>query len=315
MRQVAVLLLGALCFLLVGLVMEACTDQAAADPAPALSSQPRTDQFPGLDQYNGLSAKVRETGEVRWAYQVVSGCSGGVAIFNSIQRAMQNITEETNASFVYVNDLVRADLVLRTNCGTSFAAVCGTGAIACLGRNFPYVQDIDFLQDLAGFFDVSQQSIVLHELMGHAMATWNEQYCAGYNSPVVDCAGWGAAVPGWHDFMNTGPESRHLIEAIERQRWGRTMGAPAPDRYGRGEDFIWFCGSLPKATGVALFGWSEWDYRFIGAVMLRELPSQPDGCRGLWTDGYVEAWECPAIDVGNAVDWLKVDYRSDRVLC
>jgi hypothetical protein len=69
-------------------------------------------------------------------------------------------------------------------------------------------------------------AIPLHEILGHAIATWDEQYCKAQTYPVGHvCYNQQqfASTPNWHDFMNTGPESRHGIEDIECERLNRTL--------------------------------------------------------------------------------------------
>lgn len=290
---------------------------AYADPAPVCCNQPAPDLFQyngqSLDPYNPLSAKVRQTGVVRWQYQVVSGCADGLGPV--IGRAMGNIYDETGVAFVYVNDGSPVDLTIFANCGVSLYAICGqvTG-VNCLGRGFPYDLDIDLNTDILTYYDQSQVAVVLHELMGHALATWNEGYCLQAGSPA-GCTGQFGAVPGYVDFMNTGVDSRHYIGNSERARWGRTQGVPAPQRVGRGDGYVYFCGVSDRALYVDLYGSTSTAYRYVGTVWLKDLVKGADGCYGLGTAGYVTPFECPAIRVGNAVDWKRADYRSDRVLC
>ena len=270
-----------------------------ADPMLALVSQPRTDQFQyqgqSLDIYNPLSRKVRNEGIVNWDYRVEPGCSGGGILGQTIGQAMGNIYDETGTIFVYQDPDRPIDLTIRDNCGVAFTAICGTGAAACLGRQYPYVLDIDFSQDVASYYELSRVSVVLHELMGHALATWNEQYGSNLQPS-----------PGWEDFMNTGVLSRHLVQDIERNRWGRTMGAPAPQRYGydRAGGYLWFCGLDARASGVFVWGLGSYN---LGS----DIKPTTEGCYGIGIEGWLED---PVIcfDVGNAVDWKRAEYRSDR---
>ena len=287
------------------------TSLAIADPAPELSQQPRTDTFiiepwGDLDQFNPLSHKVRTTGQVIWDYQVMPGCNTaqGATIGQTIGAAMGNIYFETGVVFTYVQlGDPASDLTIRTNCGSSFTAVCGNGAAACLGRQFPYNLDIDFSQDVATYFDVSRITVVLHELFGHALATWNEQYQPNFS-----------ASPNWVDVMNTGPDSRHYIQGIELSRWGRTMGTPAPTSYGLGPGYVWFCGVSSRASYVDLFGSSSTAYRYIGTVPLSNL-QESGGCYGLATAFYIHQDECAAIRLGNYADYMQNAFRSDRTVC
>lgn len=291
---------------------------AHADPPPICCNQPGPDQFTiapygNLDQYNPLSKKVRQTGVVRWAYQVVSGCSDGMGPV--IGRAMGNIYDETGTVFIYVNDGSAVDLTIRANCGVNLYSICGqvTG-VNCLGRGFPSDLDIDLNTDILSYYDQSQVAVVLHELWGHALQTADEGYCKGVNNPS-GCSAQFAAVPGYVSVMNTGPDSRHYLSTLEFGMWGRTNGVPAPTRVGRGDGFVYFCGVVDRALYVDLFGSTLTSYRYVGTIFLSQLAKGSDGCYGLMTTGYISNFECPAIRVGDMVDWKRPEYRSDRVLC
>lgn len=300
-------------------LMATCASKAWADPPAICCNQPSTDQFEvapygNLDPLNPLSKKVRETGAVVWAYLVMPGCNAnsGSVLGSTIGAAMGDIYYETGVIFQYVTG-GPSDLTIRTNCGSSFSAVCGNGAAACLGRQFPYVLDIDFSQDVASYFDVSRISVVLHELFGHALATWNEGYCTGANASL-GCNARFDPVPNYVDVMNTGVNSRHYLGTSELARWGRTMGSPAPASYGVGNGYVWFCGVSSRAVYVDLFGAGPADYRYIGTVPLSNLQIN-NGCYGLATAFYIRQDECAAIRIGNYADFKNNLFRSDRVVC
>ena len=84
--------------------------------------------------------------------------------------------------------------------------------------------DVDISDILSTYQSATQLSILLHEIIGHALATWEEQYCKGTETTGI-CQGLTlfTSAPGWVDIMNTGVLSRHGIEAIELERWSRTM--------------------------------------------------------------------------------------------
>lgn len=286
---------------------------AVADPAPQRASQPHSDQFMynggSLDAYNPLSEHIRSTGEFRWAYERVAGCSD-VGMSQAIEWAMDNVYQEVGVQGGYAGPGTPKDLTIRTNCGTGFAAVCGSGAAACLGRGFPYVLDIDFSSDVGTYYDVSKMSVVLHELFGHALATINEQYCLGTDvGKISGCTSWGSPVPAWVDVMNTGVNSRHFIADIELERWGRVNGAGAPASYGVNlrDGYFWFCG-LPddRATGV----WIADQGTTYFADLTPVWDSQRGNCYGVARDPKLGGHLC--FDVGNAVDWKSPLTRSDR---
>ena len=111
--------------------------------------------------------------------------------------------------------------------GSGQIAVCSSVTIFCLGRGFPYVADVeisDLMYAPVQWPYLTRISILCHEICGHAIATWNEQYCRGFETTGI-CRGLAqfASAPNWRDFMNTGPLSRHEPEVIEKERWSRTM--------------------------------------------------------------------------------------------
>lgn len=197
-------------FIVLGGLLALCTDAHDAQAAdPPLSNQPRPDQFPGIDHLNVGQAELLNAGIYRWRYSKNASCQGDV--FPAVIAALDHISRETNVMMLH--DPANGWDVY-ANCGTSFAAVCGssTGVIGCLGRGFPWNCDIDINTLMAypvAYPADSQFSIMLHEFM-HCLMTWNEQYAPNF-----------APSPGWRDFMNTGPLSRHGFEYVEQQRWAR----------------------------------------------------------------------------------------------
>lgn len=316
MRNCAAFILSVIVGVIASWSIPSISGRAFADPPAICCNQPGPDQFTiapygNLDQYNPVSAKVRNEGIIRWAYKVEPGCSDGMGPI--IGRAMGNIYDQTGVVFVYVES-GPVDLTIRANCGVSLYAVCGqvTG-VNCLGRGFPYNLDIDLNTDIYAYYDQSQVAVVLHELWGHALQTADEGYCKGAGNPA-GCTGQFAPVPGYMSVMNTGPDSRHYLGNLEAAMWGRTQGTPAANRTGRTDSFVYFCGVDARALYVDLYG-SGSSYRYIGSVWLRDIVKSVDGCYGLQTAGYVRGDECPAIRLGNYADWKRVEYRRDRVLC
>lgn len=308
---------------------------AFADPPAPVYNQPLPEQFTvspygNLDQYNPVSKKVRAQGAIKWTYIVNPGCSGGDTIKYSIDQAMGNIYANTGVYTLNVSDGSQ-DLTLYDDCGLTFANKCGgPPVIACLGDGFPYNLDIRFSQDMATFYDISEQSIVLHELFGHAFATWNEGYCTGYNQPVQGCTGQFAAIPNFVSIMNTGVDSRHLLGDQELGQWGRTQGSGRASVDGRGDGYIYLCGiptyngksydgTNAKANFLALYGLSnygapEQNYRYIGSIPMNNLRPDSNGCFGVNTAGYVQSNETPCYDLWNAADTAQLVFRSDRCL-
>lgn len=171
---------------------------------------------PELQKLNPLTQKLKNgSREVRYRYIVMAGCSDG-NMRSTLLRALQSTTTQTGVKFY--EDSTNYDLTIRANCGVNFTNICGSGgAVACLGRGWPYVNDIDLNTVMATFYDLSQISIWEHEFIGHAMGTWDEQYqFNGLFSPT----------PNLVDFMNTGVNSRYDWPQLSVERWWRTMWMP-----------------------------------------------------------------------------------------
>lgn len=224
------------------------SDAHADHSPPVRASQPRTDQFEvagfgNLDRLNPASKTLRELAIFPWRYVVEPGCEGPAAdeVFETLQAAFTELSEKVNIYFIYDP----GGWTLRGNCGAAFAAVAGTGpVIGCLCRNFPYNVDIDINIIMADYFRISQIAIWLHELL-HALMTWNEQYGLDFR-----------ASPGWRDVMNTGSESRHLLEAVELERWARTVYphpvAGAALVVDQGRAAIFYAATDARATRIAV---------------------------------------------------------------
>lgn len=235
-------------------------------PAPPLTGQPNPDVFmyqgASLEPYNAAQKQLMATGVYPWQYVTAQGCSGldnGLKLLH--QQVMTYITTE-------LRRLRIADVEFReTTTGWKIVGSCGVlwqntcpGAVGCLNGDvvngqrvsYPYNTRIDYDAPtlLSYAFEVSKQAVVLHELLGHAFFTWCEQYqwCQRAFNPMQ-------AHPGWRDFMNTGPDSRHLIEATEAERLKRSIWAePYRDICGAARNqpcagtahsgsifYLWFC--------------------------------------------------------------------------
>jgi hypothetical protein len=265
-----------------------CAPPVAGQEPPPRSNQPKPDIFPcgtvTCEVFNDLTQKVMFTAEVRYRYQVEPGCIER-NLGATLQAALVDAKVKLSSSLTFIRDDVNYDLIIRVNCGVKFSAVCGGGAvIGCLGRGFPSNQDVDVTDTMGTFFEISQIAIWLHEVIGHAIGTWNEQYCR-----IGDLF---LACPNWRDVMNVGPESRHLLEEIEIERWHRTMFPPAFERCifnaskpcvgldvaGAG---IYWCGRSVKANVVSIAyddgvqGDGYWAASLVGNQL--RPPNQCDG--------------------------------------
>lgn len=298
-----------------------------ADPGSADPNQPRPDLFPSgvaqhpsLDYYSTLDDKVEQQGNVLWALDVQQGCSSA-GVSSALSVMFSDLYANTSTAGIYVDATkTKPDLTIKIRCGATAAAegVSG-GVVGCLCYSFPYNNDVAINDVITTYPLITMVSIFCHEVCGHAFSVWNEQYCPGYDARL-GCSGLFAAVPNWVDIMNTGPDSRHYWGPTEDNRWGRTHGSGAPTSLGRGNGYVWFCGSgSGKGVAIALYSWdgvpdglNGTHYKYVGSVPLANLPADRNGCRGMQTDGYVVAGEQACIDFWNRVDYLKFEFRSDR---
>lgn len=231
LSAVAALLTGiAVGFIFINLTANASQAAGACYGVYNPPCAPHPDQF----LYNGLSlAPLNPVNQkalapahtVSYSLATESGCNTG-----SIPQAMQRVEQELSAkvAFHLVRDDARPDFKVRISCGSNQIRYCGAVTIFCLPDGYPYNTNIALSDLLSTYTQESQLAIPLHEVL-HAIATFNEQYCLG-SEASGPCAGLSrfASTPNWHDVMNTGPESRHGLEAIELERWSRTMYDLAP---------------------------------------------------------------------------------------
>ena len=200
----------------------------AAPPAalPPRPEQPGPDQFmwngESLAKYNPMDAKVRATRGATYRFLVVSGCSAGT-IPNDLKALELEVQNKLGLSLSR-NDSA-FDFTVYASCGSEQIRLCGAVNIFCLPFGFPYNVDVAISDILSTYQPVTRLSILLHEIAGHSLQTAGEQYCGTPTTSAGICRGLPrfAPAPGWRDFMNTGPDSRHGFEAIEIERWDRTM--------------------------------------------------------------------------------------------
>lgn len=270
--------------LAVGLAGSSLTS-ASNPPAPQVGVlQPNPDLFQyqgqSLQAYSTDNAALKQTGQWVWRFVDVKGCTS--------ESIRQTVTDGINeAATAYgINIVERDDLVsshaVYGNCGSTFASICGgPPVIGCLGRGFPYVNDVDISTDMAAYYDVSQRSIAMHEVIGHAMAVWNEQYLLdgtfGNSQDVT--------------IMNTGPNSRHDIvdgngvpAPAEANRWWRTMGSPELTTTGYANNGAWYtyaCGFDANATRVSVLVNRHDGKGLVWAGTIKQLVADKNGCMGI----------------------------------
>lgn len=203
---------------------------------------------PALQQLNPLTQKLQAgTRIVTYSYVVVPGCSAGnmqQTLFESLNDAQDVIGVE----FVPVS--LGADLTVRATCGVDAANVGLTGGAICdLYPGWPSKSQVNCSTTMATFYDLSQKTIWSHEIVGHALATWNEQYqLDGFFTPT----------PNLEDFMNTGELSR--VEAWpqnDKDRWIRTMyPLIEPSPWGVCSEDHWVCWNVDAGEWIAKDGWA-----------------------------------------------------------
>lgn len=208
-------------FVSISLLFVAANVQAQVPPR---AEQPHQDVFDcgvgNCQTLNPVTRKAKAERASNYRVLLMPGCVAG-----SIPQDLEAMNREAEkVGFRLSRNDTAYDFTVRINCGTEQARICGAVTIFCLNRGFPYTPDVEISDILSSYPATTRLSILLHEILAHAVSTWNEQYCVGYETAGI-CLGLTrfTPAPGWVDFMNTGANSRHGIEVIERERWERTM--------------------------------------------------------------------------------------------
>ena len=188
--------------------------EAAPPPDPA---QQRPDIFPctGCDMQllNPVTVKSKAVRVVNYRLLTMPGCSTGTVPIDMVRVEQQ----AQLVNFTLNRNDTAYDMTVRINCGSEQIRYCGAVTTFCLGRGFPYNPDVEISDIISTYYPDSRMAILLHEIMGHAVGSWNEQYA------LCGASCGFAATPGFRDFMNTGPDSRHGFESSELGRWERVM--------------------------------------------------------------------------------------------
>lgn len=189
---------------------------AAVPPRP---EQPRPDIFtypgiPNMQTLNPVTVKAKNVHAVSYRLITMPGCVAGT-IPSDMVRLETEMRDKVQ--FNLIRNDAAYDFTVRINCGSEQIRICGSINVFCLNRGFPYVADVEISDVLSNWQLSTRLSILLHEIAGHAIGTWNEQYAlCGSSCGFLPS-------PNWSDFMNTGALSRHFFEVIELERWDRTL--------------------------------------------------------------------------------------------
>lgn len=175
-----------------------------------------------LQSLNPISQKLRANGRtVTYSYVVVPGCADG-NMRATLAESLADASDVLHLTFAPVSS--GADLTIRATCGVDASNMGLTGGAICdLYPSWPYKSQVNCSSTMATFYDLSQETIWSHEIVGHGLGTWNEQYALDGNF---------SSTPGLVDFMNTGDASRQTAwPQNDKDRWERTMyalSAPLP---------------------------------------------------------------------------------------
>lgn len=197
---------------------------------PPRSGQPHTDTFivsgyGDLQQANAVTQKAKATRAVTYSLTVAQGCIGGT-IASDFQAVTLDVFNHWGLRIS--RDDFNPDFRIIVNCGNVQIANCGSVTIFCvMGKPYygPFDRPTASISDILNTYPaVTRRSILCHEICGHAILTWNEQYCLG-GEVVGVCKGANqfTSAPNWDDIMNTGPGSRHDLSIVEDERADRTL--------------------------------------------------------------------------------------------
>lgn len=297
------------------------TEPVRAEAPPPSSAQQRPDIFPcngcviqdadgdgdgDMQDLNPTNRKAKQTRSLTYRVRLISGCNYGN--YDAILSQMQAEASSKVGLTLARNDTFY-DFTVYISCGLVQINKCGSVNVFCLPDGFPYNTDVYMSDVLSGWDAGSQKGISLHEIVGHAAGTWNEQYQACGSS-----CGF-APTPNLRSFMNTGSLSRIGIEADDCGRWMRTMwqDVPCAALYGYAEtdctgETVDHGNGLTATWDTCLnvwvfsngYTWSPfngwWGYRDVGfspcdAQGLRQIPAISATMPGLhsiyvWAYGY-----------------------------
>lgn len=173
-----------------------------------------------MQDLNPTTLKAKATRAIAYRVLVMPACSAG-SIPADLEAMNRHVADVGLGLALSRNDGA-SDFNVKIDCGLEQIAKCGGVNVYCLPDGFPYVTDVYLSDVMSSYQPESRLSIPLHEILGHAIGSWNEQYA------LCGASCGFASTDGLRDVMNTGPLSRHGLEAVELARWQRTMWSLAP---------------------------------------------------------------------------------------
>lgn len=221
-------LVGFLLGLVVCALLNHSVPVGAQVPPQPRTEQQRPDIFPcegctitdkngdgvaNMQDLSPVNIKAKATMRIRYRVQVLNGCLRGEmdSILNHL-----NTVEAPKFRLDLAIDNVNYDFTVYWSCGIVQVDKCGSVNVFCLPDGFPYKSDV-YMSDVLSTWDAgSKVGIPIHEIIGHAILIWNEQYA------VCGASCNFQPTPNLRDVMNTGPLSRHGIEDVEMERFART---------------------------------------------------------------------------------------------
>lgn len=219
--------LGVVLLLLALFVSETIESKAAVPPPPP--EQPHTDTFTGsygnLQDYNAVSQRVKVSRAFTYNVLTRTGCDQGSVLSDLDVLASDAFFKYDGLLMVRTSNI--GDVTVIVSCGNEQINRCGGTNIFCV-QGKPYSGEFDhptsFISDVLNIYPVlTRRSILNHEILGHAVATWNEQYCTGTETTGYCKAQGLFGSSQLESVMNTGPLSRHDIATWETGAWSRTM--------------------------------------------------------------------------------------------
>jgi hypothetical protein len=308
--------------LLVCMAVASATPVVAAPPPSPYQQRP--DIFPcdgcriadmdgngvgDMQDLNPTTLKAKATRAIAYRVVLRPGCSAG-SIPTDLA-AMNAHVQDVGLGLTLTRTDAAPDFNVYISCGLEQISKCGGVNVFCLPDGFPYDTDVYLSDVLSGWEAGSRLGIPLHEIVGHAIGTWNEQYA------ICGASCGFASTPNQRDIMNTGPLSRHGIEQVELDRWERTMWSLAPSCIGDpcwdGASWQFSAAACPITDGVAC-SWSPSPAPY-GTWYGPDGVALWDGCDPRWNGRHTTLAEPGWFHVGQGLYVDRLGYWTYAPAC